>query len=164
MEWQHNSKAAPGKPAVASAPDWFYPVALALLPPESAPARLHAARAAPTRRGESVTSHRHFATSSGSDPLPCTARAFAALVGRALRVQRARPDSGPGDDQIVRRPRRLCYLTPFGNSVAERFPATGFLLLGHHRCSEWPLMALFPGFSSSSAFSHGCATSCNSQA
>ena len=62
MEWQRHGKAAPGECAAASAPGGFCTVALARLEPQSAPARLYAARATPTHRGEPVAACRRFAT------------------------------------------------------------------------------------------------------
>ena len=89
----------------------------ARLEPERAPARLYAARATPTHRGEPAASRRSFATQSGSDPVPRAACPFSPLVGRAVRSQRASPHSESGDDQTVRRPRRLCHLARFGDGL-----------------------------------------------
>ena len=87
MEWFCDGKAASGERAVTSAPGGFCPAPLARLEPQSPPACLYPARAAPTPRSEPVASRRHFAPQRGRDPLPCAARALASLVGRAARSQ-----------------------------------------------------------------------------
>ena len=99
-QWNGSATAKPRQVSVrlASARRRLCPTVLALLPPQSPPARLHATCAPPTHRGQPVASHRHCATHSGSDPLPGRARACAALLGRALRAQRASPGRGPGRD------------------------------------------------------------------
>ena len=78
---------------------WFCPAALARLEPESTSARLYAARATPTPRGEPAASRRRFATHRGCDPFPRAARALAPLVGRAAGSQCARSNSWASDDQ-----------------------------------------------------------------
>ena len=40
-------------------------------------------------------------------------------MGRAARSERARPHRGPGDDQTVRHPSRLCHLARVGDSVTR---------------------------------------------
>jgi hypothetical protein len=112
-----NHEAASDQCTAASSPGWSRTVALARLEPERAPARLYAARATPTHRGEPAASRRSFATQSGSDPVPRAACPFSPLVGRAVRSQRASPHSESGDDQTVRRPRRLCHLARFGDGL-----------------------------------------------
>ncbi len=152
MEWQRHSEAAPGQCPAASAPGGSRTVALARLEPQRAPARLHAARATPPPRGESVATRRRFVRHSGRDPVPCAASALASLVGGAAGSQCASSNSWARHDQALRHPSTLCCLARVGDGLTPRFPATGFLLLGHLRRSEWHLMACFPGFSSSSAF------------
>ncbi len=46
-------------------------------------------------------------------------RALASLVGRAARSERASPHRGPGDDQTVRHPSRLCHFARVGDSVTR---------------------------------------------
>ena len=60
MEWQRDREASPGECTAASAPAGFGTVALARLEPQSSPARLYAARATPTHRGEPVATCRRF--------------------------------------------------------------------------------------------------------
>ncbi|OLB63494.1 MAG: hypothetical protein AUH94_03475 [Ktedonobacter sp. 13_2_20CM_2_54_8] len=93
------------------------PLRLSRLEPQSAPARLHAARATPTHRGEPATSRRNFARQSGGDSFPRATCPLSPLVGRAARSQRASPNSEPGDHQTVRRDIRLCHLARFGESL-----------------------------------------------
>ena len=80
-------------------------------------ARLYATCAAPTHRGEPAASRCTFVTQPRSDPVPRAAGPCSPLVGRALRSQRTSPNSESGDDQTVRRPRRLCHLARFGDGV-----------------------------------------------
>ncbi len=54
--------------------------------------------------------------------------------------------------QTVRRPSRLCHLARVGDGLTPPLPTTRSLLLGPLCRSEWPLLACFPGFSSSSPF------------
>jgi hypothetical protein len=83
---------SPRECAAPSAAGGSRTIALALLPPQSAPARLSAARAAPTHRGEPIATCRRAACHSGRDPVPCAARALASLVGRRL-TRNARPET-----------------------------------------------------------------------
>src|SRR5713226_9796050 len=112
-----NHETASDQFTAASSPGWSRAAALAGLEPERAAARLYAARATPTYRGEHAAPYRSFATQSGRDPFPRTACPLSPLVGRAARSQRASPNSEPGDDQTVRRPRRLCHLARFGDGL-----------------------------------------------
>ena len=151
MAGQRHREAAPGECAVASTPGGSRTAALARLEPQRTPARLHAARATPTHRGESVATRR-FARYRGGDPLPCPARALASLVGRATSSQCVPSNRWACHDQALRHPRTLCCRARVGDGLAPRFPTTGFLLLGQLCRSERLLMAFFPGCSSSSAF------------
>lgn len=87
------------------------------LEPQRTPARLYAARATPTHRGEPAASRRSLVTQRRSDPFPRAACPCSPLVGRAVRSQRTSPNSESGDDQTVRRPRRLCHLTRVGDGL-----------------------------------------------
>ncbi len=89
----------------------------ARLEPERAPARLYAARATPTHRGEPATLHRSFAMQSGGDPFPRATCPRSPLVGRAAGSQCACSNGWSGHDQTVRHPRNLCRLARFGNGV-----------------------------------------------
>ncbi len=117
VERGSNHEAASDQFTAASSPGWSRALALAGLEPERASARLYAARATPTYRGEPAAPRRSFTTQSGRDPFPSAACPLSPLVGRAARSQRARPNSEPDDDQTVRRPRRLCRLARFGDSL-----------------------------------------------
>jgi hypothetical protein len=152
MEWQREREASPGECAAASTPDGSRTGALARLEPQRAPARLEAARATPTHRGEPVATRRRAALHSGRDPVPCAASALASLVARAAGSPCASSNSWSPHDQALRHPSTLCCLARVGDGLTPRLPATGFLLLGHLCRSAWHLMAFFPGFSSSSAF------------
>jgi hypothetical protein len=77
-----------------------------VLEPQRTPACLYPARATPTPRSEPVACRR-FATHCGRDPLPC---ALSPLVGRAARSQCTPSNGWASHDQVVRHPRRLCYL------------------------------------------------------
>ncbi len=87
------------------------------LEPERAPARLYAARATPTHRGEPAASRRSFALPRGSDPFPRAASALSSLVGRAARSQCACSNGWPSHAQAVRHPRNLCRLARFGDGL-----------------------------------------------
>ncbi len=87
------------------------------LEPQKAPTRLYAAPATPTHRGEPAAPRRSLAMHSGSDPFSPAASTLSPLVGRAARSQCASPNSGPADDQTVRRPGRLCHLARFGDGL-----------------------------------------------
>src|SRR6266566_4595560 len=126
----------------------------ARLEPERAPARLYAARATPTYRGESAVSRRSFALPRGRDPFSRAACPLSPLVGRAARSQCACSNGWPGHDQALRHPRKLCRLARFGDSLTQP---------GLPRCSfssdrfaspsgaSWPFFLAFPRCSSSSA-------------
>jgi hypothetical protein len=51
-----------------------------------------------------------------------------------------------GDDQTVRRPRRLCHLARLGDGLNLASVASVSSLLGQACFSEWDLMTSFPGF------------------
>jgi hypothetical protein len=87
------------------------------LEPERAPARLHAARAIPTYRGEPAACRRSFATPSRRAPFPRTASARSPLVGRAAGSQCASSNGWSSHDQAVRHPRTLCHLARAGDSL-----------------------------------------------
>ena len=150
MEWRRYCEASSGECAAASAPGGSRTVALARLEPERTPARLHAARAIPTHRGQPVASRR-LARRCGRDPVPCAASALASLEARAAGSQWASSNRWSRHDQALRPPGTLCYLARVGNGLTPHLPTTGSLVLGQLRRSEWHLMAFFPGFSSSAA-------------
>ena len=152
---QAHRETTPGQCAAASAPRWFRTAALARLEPQSAPARLYAARTTPTHRGEPVAPSRSFATHSRRDSFPRAASALSPLVARAARSQCACSNGWPGDDQAVRHPRRLCRLARFGDGLTWHGLAVGApssrtrLLLRVEPYGLFPW--LFLDFSSSSA-------------
>ena len=113
----NHHKAAADQCPTSSAPGRSRAAALAGLESERPPARLYAACAAPTHRGEPAVSRYDFVTQHRNDPFPRAACPCSPLVGRTLRSQRTSPNSQSGDDQIVRRPRRLCHLARFGNGL-----------------------------------------------
>jgi len=129
MEWQCDGEAASGERALASAPGWCCPAALARLEPGDEP----------------VATGRRFATRRGRDPLPRTTRAVSSRLARAIGSQCASANGWPGDDQAVRCPRRLGRLARFGDSVNF---AIGCLLVASAR-TGLPLRVkphdLFPG-------------------
>src|SRR5947209_17000313 len=110
-------KAASDQCPTPSAPRWFRAAALAGLESERTAARLYAARAAPTHRGEPAASRCNFVTQPRSDPFPRAACPCSPLVGRTLRSQRTSPNSQSSDDQTIRRPQRLCHLARFGDGL-----------------------------------------------
>jgi len=112
-----NHKATSDQCAAASSPRWFRTAVLARLEPESAPARLYAARTTPTHRGEPIAPRRSFATQSGRDPFPRAASALSPLVGRAARSQCACANGWPSHDQAVQHPRKLCRLARFSDDL-----------------------------------------------
>jgi hypothetical protein len=119
MEWQRYSEAAPGQRALASAPGWFCPTALARLEPQSPPARLHAARAPATPRGQPLATGHREATHHGRHPLPRAARALASVVGSTAGSQCPSSNRRASHDQVVRRPGCLCRLARFSDNVTR---------------------------------------------
>ena len=87
------------------------------LEPESTPARMSAARATPTHRGEPATVHHSFARPSGSDPFPRAVCPHSPPVARAVGSQCARSNDWSDHDQTVRHPNDLCRLTRSGDAV-----------------------------------------------
>jgi hypothetical protein len=119
VEWQRHCKTAPGQRAVASSPGGFCPAPLARLEPQRTPARLSAARAIPTHRGEPGASCRRLARQSGSDPVPPTTRTLSSLLARAAGSQCSRFNIWASDHQTVWCPRKLCHLTRFGDGLTS---------------------------------------------
>jgi len=107
VAWASNHEAASDQCPAASSPGWSRAAALARLEPESAPARLYAARAIPTHRGEPTTFRRSLAMQSGSDPFPRAACPLSPLMGRAACSQCTGQRSRPGFHHPVRRSRSL---------------------------------------------------------
>jgi hypothetical protein len=62
------------------------------------------------------------------------------------------PTAGHVTIKQIAHPGTLCCLPRVDDGLTPRLLASGFLLLGHLRHSEWHPMAFFPGSSSSSAF------------
>ena len=91
MGGQRHREAAPGECAAASAPGGFRTAALARLEPQSTPARLHAARATPTHRGESVATCRRFASRTADVILSRAQRAHSRLSWEERLARNARP-------------------------------------------------------------------------
>ena len=152
MARSRHRKASAGQCAAPSAPGGFGPTALALLSPQSPPARLYPARATPTPGEELVTSDRCFATRCGGDPLPCAASPFAALLARAAGSQCPSSDRWSRHHQALWHPSSFCGFAQLDDNVTPPLSATGIFLLGPLLGSERHLIAFFPGFSSSSAF------------
>ncbi len=119
VAWGSHHEAASDQCSAASSSNWSCTAALARLESASASARLHAARATPTHRGEPTATHRSFATQSRSDPFPRAACPLSPLVGRAARSQRTSPHSESGDDQTVWCPGRLCHLARVGDGLTS---------------------------------------------
>jgi hypothetical protein len=117
VEGRSNHEGASHQCPASSSPGWSRTFALAGLEPERTPARLYAARATPTHRGELVATPCSFATRSCTDPFPPPAGPRSPLVGRAAGSQHTSSHSQSGDDQTVRCPRRLCHLARFGDGV-----------------------------------------------
>jgi hypothetical protein len=108
---------SPRQRAVASAPGGRCPAPLALLPPESTSACLHAARAPPAPGDEPVATGRRFATRSVRDPVARTTRAVSSLLARAAGSQCSRFHRWASHDPGVRRPSSLCRLSGFGDRL-----------------------------------------------
>jgi hypothetical protein len=89
----------------------------ARLEPESAPARLHAARATSTHRGEHAAACRRFASRSKCPSFTRPTCPLAPLVGDAPGSQCAIPGSRPGYHQGLRYPSSLYKLAGPGGSV-----------------------------------------------
>jgi hypothetical protein len=87
-------------------------------------------------------------------PVSCTARAFSSRLSRAVRSQRASPNSEPGDDQTLRCPRRLCHLSGFGDGLTpSRQPLDSFFsdMLASPSGISWLFFLAVPQFLPSSA-------------
>jgi len=89
------------------------------LEPERPPARLYAARATPTHRGEPAACCRRFARQSGSDPVPRTTGAFSSLLASAAGSQCSCFNIWASDDQTIWCPRKLCHLARFGDGLTS---------------------------------------------
>src|SRR5207237_10747686 len=125
VEWESHHEAASHQCPAPSSPGWSRAFALAGLEPQRASARLYAARATPTHRGEPAAIPRCFTWRSRSDPFPRAASALSPLVGRAAGSQRTSSHSESGDDQTVRCPRSLCNLARFVGGLTGSCNAFG---------------------------------------
>ena len=89
--WQRASRAAPGECASRIHSSSALPrCGFARLEPKRTPARLYAARATPTHRGEPTASCLRAASHSECDPVPRAASAFSSLPGRERLARNAR--------------------------------------------------------------------------
>jgi hypothetical protein len=153
MEWQRYREASPGECAAASAPDGSRTVA----------ATRDWSRREHRRAWMQLVRHQRVEVSL-SPPAAASPGTADVILSRAQRAhsrlsweerlaRNARPPTaGHVTIKQIAHPSNLCCLAQVGDGLTPRFPATGFLLLGQLRHSEWHLMAFFPGFSSSSAF------------
>src|SRR2546426_1682235 len=148
MAWQSRHQASSGECAAASTRRRFCAPVLEGLESSAPSTCMHVFASSATRGGPGGARDLCQSSRQAFTFFPGRACTLSALVGRTAGSQCPLPNSWPGDDQTVRRPRRLCYLARLGDGLTFASVASVSPLLGQACFSEWSLMASVPGFSS----------------